>query len=363
MIVIYTIKEYLQYYKKTSIREVHWNAIDNMLCALLVYLPVDAFTGSKGIRELYDYAMKYINDGKESMLVPMAYEVLELAYDCGRYKNLKVYNWEIIKTEQIQFGAATFRIGSETIVAYKGTDYSLIGWIENIRLGYEYPTKTHVKAMEYLKNNIRILGDKNLYIVGHSKGGNLAMVSAMEAGDRIWNRIRKVYNFDGPGFRKEEFESAKYKKLSTKLVSILPSGSIVGALLYNENYTVVKSSGIAVEEHILTRWNLFGEHFIEAKLSSVSLRLHEATTKGIECLSCEVTREAFESLFENLEKDLTEDISMSIEDVIKLIKNMKNINPEVKGCVENIIETLVKVNINGEKKTFKLPWRKKNDTI
>ena len=54
---------------------------------------------------------------------------------------------------------------------------------------------------------------------------------------------------------------------------------------------------------------------------------------------------------------------MSIEDVIKLIKNMKNINPEVKGCVENIIETLVKVNINGEKKTFKLPWRKKNDTI
>lgn len=361
MIVIYTVKDYLKYYKDTTIKEVHWNAIDNMLCSLLVYLPVDSFSGSKGIRELYEYAQKYIDDGKESMLVPMAFEVLELAYDCPRYRNLKVYNWENMKSAQLQFGAATFRIGTETIIAYKGTDYSFIGWIENIRLGYEYPTQTHVKAIDYLKNNVRLLGDKHLHVVGHSKGGNLAMVSAMEAGDRIWNRIQKVYNFDGPGFRKEEFESEKYKKLATKLVNILPSGSLVGVLLYNENYYVVKSSGIAVEEHILSRWSLFGEHFVEAKLSSVSLRLHEATTKGIECLACEVTREAFEAVFQSLEKDLTEDVSMSMEDIIKFVKNMKNVNPEVKACVENIIEVLIKANMKVEKKTFKLPWRKKSE--
>ena len=74
-----------------------------------------------------------------------------------------------------------------------------------------------------------------------------------------------------------------------------------------------------------------------------------------------MTREAFEAVFQSLEKDLTEDFSMSMEDIIKFVKNMKNVNPEVKACVENIIEVLLKANMKVEKKTFKLPWRKKSE--
>lgn len=361
MVVIYTIKNYLKYYKKASIKDVHWNAVDNMLCAILVYLPVKSFAGSKGITEFYSYAQKFIDEGKESMMVPTAYELLELMYDSPRYKNLKIHNWENTKSEELQFGAATFRIGNETIITYKGTDYSFIGWIENFRLAYEYPTRTHVKAIEYLKNNVKILGDKHLYIVGHSKGGNLAMVSAMETNDRIWGKIQKIYNFDGPGFRKEEFTSEKYVKMAAKLVNILPSASVVGPLLYNENYTVVKSGGIGVEEHDLSNWNLFGECFIEAKLSSVGNKLHEATTKGIESLDYVTTKEAFETIFESFEKDVTENFSMSKDDIIKFIKNVKNINPEVRKSIETIIELVVKSNLPTEKKTIRLPWRKKGE--
>lgn len=359
MIVIYTIRDYLQYYKNASIKEVHWNAVDQMLCATLVYLPVKSFTGSKTIREFYSYAQRFVDETKESMMVPAAYELLELAYDSPRYKNLKIYNWINEKSEEMQFGAATFRLGAETVIAYKGTDYSFIGWIENFRLAYEYPTRTHVKAIEYLKNNVKLLGDKHLYIVGHSKGGNLAMVSAMETNERIFNRIIKVYNFDGPGFRKDEFTGEKYAKLSKKLVNVLPSGSIVGVLLNNENYTVVKSSKLAVEEHDLSNWNLFGECFIEAKLSTVSVKLHESTTKGIETLDYETTKEAFEAIFESFEKDVTEDFSMSMDDLIKFLRNMKNINPDIRKSIETILELLVKSNLPLEKKSIRLPWRKK----
>ena len=233
MIVIYTIRDYLKYYRNFSVKDVHWNALDNMLCATLVYLPVKSFTGSKNITEFYSYAIKFVYEVKESMMVPMAYELLELMYDSPRYKNLKITNWENTKTAELQFGAATFRIGAETIISYKGTDYSFIGWIENFRLAYEYPTRTHTKAIEYLKNNVKLLGDKHLHVVGHSKGGNLAMVVAMEANDRIFGRIKKVYNFDGPGFRRDEFVGDKYAKLSQKLVNVIPAGSIVGVLLNN----------------------------------------------------------------------------------------------------------------------------------
>lgn len=359
MIVIYTIKDYLQYYKNASLKDVHWNAVDNLLCAALVYLPVKPFTGSKGIREFYAYAQKFVDETKESMMVPTAYELLELVYDSPRYKSMKIFNWENAKSEELQFGAATFRIGAETVVAYKGTDYSFIGWIENFRLAYEYPTRTHVKAIDYLKNNVRLLGDKHLYVVGHSKGGNLAMVSAMEAGDRIFNRIRKVYNFDGPGFRKDEFTGQKYAKLSQKLVNVLPSGSIVGVLLNNENYTVVKSGKLAIEEHDMSNWNLFGECFIEAKLSTVGVKLHDSTTTGIESLDYLIMKEAFETIFESFEKDVTTDFSMSLDDLIKFVKNMKSINPEVRKNIETILELLVKSNLPVEKKPIRLPWRKK----
>ena len=363
MVVIYTIKDYLQYYKKVSIREVHWNAVDNMLCSILVYLPVKSFAGSKGIGEFYSYAERFIDEVKESMMVPTAYELLELMYDSPRYKNLKISNWENTKTSELQFGAATFRIGGETTIAYKGTDYSFIGWIENFRLAYEYPTRTHVKAIEYLKSNVKFLGDKHLYLAGHSKGGNLAMVSAMETNDRIFNRIQKVYNFDGPGFRKDEFIGEKYAKMAGKLVNVLPSGSIVGVLLNNEKYTVVKSGGIAIEEHVLSNWRIFGEYFVEAKLSNVGARLHDTTTKGIENLKYDEMKEALETIFESFEKDVTEDFSMSKDDIIRIIKNVKNINPEVRKSIENIFEVLMKSNVTDEKRSFKLPWRKKNDTI
>lgn len=361
MIVIYTIKDYLQYYKNTSIKDVHWNAADNLLCSILVYLPLKSFTGSKGIEEFYNYAQLFIDEAKESMMVPMAYELLEFICDSPRYKNLKICNWENTRSTELQFGAATFRIGGETTIVYKGTDYSFIGWIENFRLAYEYPTRTHLKAIDYLKENVKLLGDKHLYIAGHSKGGNLAMVSAMETNDRIFNRIKNIYNFDGPGFRKDEFAGERYGKMSKKLVNILPSGSIVGVLLNNENYTVVKSSKLAVEEHDLSTWNLFGEFFVEAKLSGVSNRLHEATTKGIENLDYETTKEALETIFQSFEKDVTEDFSMSRDDVIRFVKNVKNIDPEVRKSIETIFEVLLKSNVTEEKKAWKLPWRKRSE--
>lgn len=350
---MYTITDYLKYYKDIKIRDVHFNVVDHLVCAMLTYLPIPSYQGVKTLAEFYQYAKIHVDDPKESFMVPMAYEILELVKDAKRYDVLKISNFENFRSEETQFGAATFRFGTQTVIAYKGTDYSLIGWIENLRLAYEYPTLTHKLAIEYLESNLKLLGDRNVYLVGHSKGGNLAMVAALEAMPRTFARIKHVYNFDGPGFRKEEFLRPEYQKLSGKLTTIIPSGSVVGTLLYNENYTVIKSEGISFMEHFPTSWNLFGECFLEATLSSVSSRVHERTTTGIEHLDYEKVKDALETAFETFDIDYTSNITMSFEELLRFLKSLKNIDPEVRKSVVEIIEALL-TSKPEEKRTVKI---------
>ncbi len=339
---MFTIKDYIKYYKNTDLSDVSWNVMDNLLCAILVYLPLKTFKGEKNIHQLYIYAMDY-KDKNDGVMEPKSYEFLDMIIHSNRYKDLKVSNFTNSVTDKSQFGAATFRIKNETVVTFKGTDTSLIGWIENFRLAYEYPTYTQTQAIEYLKDNVRLLKDNNLYITGHSKGGNLAMVSAFEASDLIFNKIKKVYNFDGPGFKKEQFMSDKYKRLEKKLVNIVPTGSTVGILLNNKKYKAIKTDALAFNEHYPTNWNIFGEYFIKGTLSTVSAELHERTTLGIERLDQEKVKVALETIFSSFEKHYSSKASMSLIDLKNFYNNMKNIDPEIKKYIDTIIDSMVKV--------------------
>ena len=89
---MYTIYDYLKYYKNTSLCEVKWNSLDSLMCAILVYLPVSSFADVKNINELYDYALNFKKDFP-SVMIPMAYEVLELIKDSKRYEKLEISNF------------------------------------------------------------------------------------------------------------------------------------------------------------------------------------------------------------------------------------------------------------------------------
>ena len=86
-------------------------------------------------------------------MVRTAYLALDIIRNSVRYKNMTFSNFINLKTENTQFGAVTVRMSGKTIVSFKGTDSSIIGWIENFRVTYSYPTFTHNLAIEYLKTN------------------------------------------------------------------------------------------------------------------------------------------------------------------------------------------------------------------
>lgn len=208
---MFTVMDYLKFYNNTSLDDVRWNTLDNLIGAILVYLPIPPFNENKNLKELYNYVSSTLVSS--NFMATKAIEILNIIKDSKRYNEIIISDFNNIKNDEVQFGACVIKTKKEKIISFKGTDSSLIGWLENFRLAYEYPTYTQKLAIDYLKNNISFL-DQDVYVVGHSKGGNLAMASTMELTDPKFSKIREVCNFDGPGFKKEEYESNKYKRLN-----------------------------------------------------------------------------------------------------------------------------------------------------
>ncbi len=339
---MYTLKDYLYYYKNTSLEEVNINVLDILLFSILSYLPISSFKNKFRLEEFINYTSKNINKKDYSKMGNISYEILTSIKGSIRYKDLKVKNFINIKDETTQFGAVTFYLKDNTIVSFKGTDGSVIGWFENFRLGYSYPTNTQLMAINYLKDNIK--KDKNIYVCGHSKGGNLALVSSLEITSNISKRIKKIYNFDGPGLLKEEFTSSKYNKIKDKLITIVPSSSVVGILLNLEEYNVVESNNTFVYQHYPTSWEVFGNYFIPSKLSNISKKLHESTTTNLESLERDKVKEVFETLFNTINMKYDEHFNFTINDILNILKNMNNVNEEVKKYLIEILKTLIKEN-------------------
>ena len=297
---MFTIMDYLKFYNNTSLDDVRWNTLDNLIDAILVYLPIPSFNENKNLKELYNYVSSSALVSSNFMEIK-AIEILNIIKDSKRYNEIIISDFNNIKNDEVQFGACVIKTRKEKIISFKGTDSSLIGWLENFRLAYEYPTYTQKLAIDYLKNNISFL-DQDVYVVGHSKGGNLAMASTMELTDSKFSKIREVYNFDGPGFKKKEYESNKFKRLNEKLLNIIPTGSVVGTLLYNDNYKVVSSNEIAFDEHYPTSWKVFGQYFIEGKLSDISKQCHKNASDVLETLDKEKLKKTIETGFKSFEK-------------------------------------------------------------
>ena len=56
---MYTIIDYLNYYKDLDLEEATFNKIDDLLFAILVYLPVETFQNEITLEEFYHLAKKY----------------------------------------------------------------------------------------------------------------------------------------------------------------------------------------------------------------------------------------------------------------------------------------------------------------
>lgn len=338
---MFTIYDYLDYYKNCSFEEVEFNQMDAMLFACLVYLPIKSFSENKSYKDFVSYAYTFYKDDYSGVMKPSSFALLNKIKTSKRYENIIISNFKNVRNNDTQFGAMSVRFNDNLLIAFKGSDSSLISWIENLRLNYQYPTYTQSKGIKYAKDNI-LDSDKNVYLVGHSKGGNLAMCAGMEIPSGLRDKVKVIYNFDGPGFLKKEYEK-KFNLIKEKVVNIVPTGSVVGMCLYNDNFKSVKSKDLAFGEHYPVGWGVFGEFFVKTSLSRVSKQIHEMTTTNLDVVDKKQLGETIEELCKGLGVDYDSDFHLSMSEIWEIIRNMKGIDPKVYKYLTSVMQTLMKV--------------------
>ena len=207
--------------------------------------------------------------------------MIELMMKSERYKNLKVGYW-VQKNDFIdyqQFFALTIITPShEGIIAFRGTDTSLLGWREDLYIAYQDVFPSQLLALEYV-NNVTQLFSEKFYIVGHSKGGNLAIFSATYMDSQLRHRLIKAISFDGPGFRQEINKLDSYKAIEEKVEKYITTNDVVG-VVYNKypNAKIVYSRGILLGGHDPFTWKVHkdGNFFLTKERSKQSKKSEEA---------------------------------------------------------------------------------------
>ncbi len=112
---------------------------------------------------------------------------MKKAASTKRFKDviLSDYVDTIDETLEKQFGAFHIKLTPQlTYVAFRGTDDTLVGWKEDFNMSFISPVPSQEDAVKYLNDTCSYIRGR-LYVGGHSKGGNLAIYSAINCNKRV----------------------------------------------------------------------------------------------------------------------------------------------------------------------------------
>lgn len=274
-------------------------------------------------------------------------DLLLNAGNSRRFENVGVCGLKEVfdeeKTEQ--FMGITFFADGKAIVSYRGTDDSFVGWKEDFNISWADEIPAQTDAKKYIKEVCAKVRNK-IIVIGHSKGGHLAIAAAVETGKNIQKRIEKVYNFDGPGFEKEYYLSEDYLAVKDRIVSVYPELSIVGMIFYHpDKFDIVKSDGVAVMEHDALTWQICGNDFIFADdFDSKSKFFYKAFNEWTENLNQKQIKNFVLALFSVIEASEAKTNSELVENSLltnaRMVAKYASFDKETKREVRKVLGIL-----------------------
>ena len=341
------INTYIKEYGDKTFNEEKFNEIDNVILSSVVYLNFDGIVpnNKKSISlceagNIFLYKYNYFDVSKLGIAQKVSYKILKQIVNTKRYKDIQMYNYKYIWDTDTQFGAVCFKVKKKFIyIAFEGTDNLLSGWKEDFQMAYEFPVPSQKLAVKYLNENIKLF-DKNIIVGGHSKGGNLALVSSMYCKNRINKKIKQIYSNDGPGLKKEQIESENYSKIRDRLIHLVPNYSYVGVLLRNDKFTVIKTNRKDFMAHAVSSWQVNENEFIRENLSSISDSFRNSLLKWLDEHDLNQREKMISTVFKTLEESGIKNLNdfFNLKNAITVIRNINNIDDETKKLVISLIE-------------------------
>lgn len=222
-----------------------------------------------------------------------------------RYRGIRVGEYlerfdesNIDESLEQQFAVVTFDLSNcegidnphTLVVAFRGTDNTLVGWKEDFNMAFRCPVPAQESAAEYLtsvaqryskrysnknffnklfanklfarfsKSFVDSQNNPNIIVVGHSKGGNMAAYAAMRldaTSQKLGNLVSKIYSMDGPGFACDVVDTSVFANVSSRIEKVVPQSAFIGLIMdTGVPYKVTVADSIGLMQHFGMYWQI-----------------------------------------------------------------------------------------------------------
>ena len=340
--------DYLKKYKDISFKDKEFNEIDASIFSLITYLTFKNENNS--LKNHIDY---FLENTDKKIFFKKGYKNKDLwnmallLVNSKRYKDIDVSDVMSRTTLNEQFKAISFRFNNSLVIAYEGTDETLIGWEEDMALSYTFPVRAEIDAINYINRIIR-LKDKKVYVVGHSKGGHLALVASMYANFINRFKIKNIYSFDGPGLIEKELNSFRYKMIENKFKHYIPEYSFIGILLKHKDAYIVRSKRKDFKCHVLFTWDIEEDMFVRGTISKRSLNLYNNLNEWLDNhneYEREIISKQLFNTFRSLGLTYYNDLK-KFNNIVKIIVKSKDLDKHTKKLLNSLAKYILDSFIN-----------------
>ena len=351
------ILDYLQWRGDLTFDKSPFNEVDNLILSQLSYVNYDGIVPGPSYDEqitleeacVLFYKMHTEKEvAADKSFIRLAPVLLKHAATTERFKHIGLYNYvsKLDYKEEKQFSALHYRLDGETIyVAYRGTDDTILGWKEDFNMAFLAAVPSQIEAVNYLNATLK-QPPNNVYIGGHSKGGNLAIYAATQCNPKIKPYIVEIFNNDGPGFDEHMLESRLYQEMLPRITTIVPQSSVIGMLLeHEEEYKVIKSKQLGIMQHDAMSWEVLGNSFVTCDTVSKGSQILDHTLKSwLRTISKEEREQFTDVLYEILEttgaKTLSDLSTSRLKKINKLLKSYNALDEATKTKLTHMVSQL-----------------------
>ena len=353
--------DYLDWRGDITLEVSPFNEVDALILAELSFVDFEGIVPppelGRGIAlheagEMY-FARHGKNGDSMGVLVPdTIVELLKKMMRSARFCNMTLNGYAALLDDAIeqQFAALTIDLGCGSVyVSFRGTDDTIVGWKEDLNMGFLDEIPSQRQAVSYLTRMARQYADRTIRIGGHSKGGNLAVYSAAKAPVEVQERIVAVHNNDGPGFAWPIGETPGHRRIADRIHTILPQTSVVGMLLEHEkNYQVVYSTYEGIYQHDGFSWEVRGTQFVHLDdLSREGKLVDEALASWADSLNTQQREALAEALYGVFTATGARTLSELNEEKLKsasaMLKTYKNLDRETRRMMSEAFKLLLKL--------------------
>ncbi len=345
------IKEYGQYDFKSR----PFNEVDSLALSQLAYSDLKVFSDLKKASFTIGELGQDEDLGRQMSSITwfpdLDYQLLKSMSESLRFKDLLITDFYQAEdySQEGQFTAFTTKIYQDQIaLIFRGTDASFEGWAESLALSFDEELPAQTTAKKYLEG-IAEKYEEDMILAGHSKGGNLVVFAASTVDESIQERIKTVYNLDGPGFLPEFYKRPDYHSIEEKILVYMPKRSFVGMLLEGVGKKhIVECKGIFIDQHSAFNWMTEDGAFKEIKnLDSISIITNKAIDEWLKIVDREDRKEIIKLIYNVLdqtgESDVNGILDNKINNFFKIRQALNSMGEDEQNLLKQSKDGLIRI--------------------